>query len=218
MQPSSITFTILTHDEGRCIKSLVKKIESQMWGNDSIVLVDDESTDLDTIDVLEYYKREYYQENAAKINKIRVYDHPLNDDFAAQKNFAATFAYTDYIVNIDADEDITDTFVIDLKQILMHNPNVDVFLIPRRNRVSGLTNEWIERWGWNVNSEGLINWPDHQWRVYKNLPEIKYINKVHETLSGHKCMGILPDYLAINHDKTIEKQISQNNKYNSIQQ
>ena len=36
--------------------------------------------------------------------------------------------------------------------------------------------------GWNVNDKGWVNWPDYQWRIWKNKPKIKWKNKVHEVL------------------------------------
>ena len=57
------------------------------------------------------------------------------------------------------------------------NNEIDVFLVPRVNTVSNITPEHIQKWGWKVNDEGWVNWPDMQWRLWKNKPEIKLINK-----------------------------------------
>jgi len=102
--------------------------------------------------------------------------------------------------------------------LLEQNPEVEVYLVPRVNTVKGLTDEHIEQWRWNVNSEGWVNWPDYQWRVYKNTPSIKWKNKVHEVLEGFKQYAHLPmeeDY-SLYHPKTIQKQEKQNNYYDSL--
>ncbi len=69
-----------------------------------------------------------------------------------------------------------------------------------------------------MNDKGWIQWPDHQWRIYKNTPEIKWINKIHEVLDGYKSYSNLPeleDY-ALYHPKSLERQEKQNSYYNSL--
>ena len=63
-----------------------------------------------------------------------------------------------------------------------------------------------------------VNWPDYQWRIWKNKPEIKWKNKVHEVLEGHKKYAPLPamEDLCLYHHKTIEKQEKQNNFYEKL--
>jgi hypothetical protein len=70
--------------------------------------------------------------------------------------------------------------------------DIDVIVVPRVNTVEGLTDEHIQKWGWNVNENGWVNWPDYQWRIYKNSNDIKWINKVHEKLDGYKTISNLP--------------------------
>ena len=54
--------------------------------------------------------------------------------------------------------------------------------------------------------------------MYKNLPEIKWKNKVHERLEGYKQFAYLPmeEEWAIYHPKTIERQKKQNNYYETL--
>ena len=105
-----------------------------------------------------------------------------------------------------------------LPLLIEQNPDVEVYLVPRVNEVKGLTDEHVIKWGWNVNSEGWVNWPDYQWRIYKNVPNIKWKNKVHEQLTGFVQYANLPmeeDY-SLYHPKTIERQIKQNEYYNTL--
>jgi hypothetical protein len=104
-----------------------------------------------------------------------------------------------------------------LPSILESNPEVDVYLVPRINTVSGLTEEHIQKWRWNVEDD-RINFPDYQWRIYRNDKSIKWINKVHERLDGFKQYTALPpeDEFCLLHPKTIEKQEKQNNFYNTL--
>lgn len=43
-----------------------------------------------------------------------------------------------------------------------------------------------------MNDRGWVNFPDYQARIYRNDPEIKWVNKVHEVITGAKVIGRLP--------------------------
>lgn len=138
--------------------------------------------------------------------------------FADWKNKLTTLCHGDFIFQIDADEIPCTPILETLPLLIEQNPDVDVYLVPRVNEVAGLTDSHIAKWGWNVNSEGWVNWPDYQWRIYKNVPNIKWKNKVHEVLEGFKQYAHLPmeeDY-SLFHPKTIQKQEKQNNYYNTL--
>ena len=124
---------------------------------------------------------------------IRVVFFPLNNNFAAFKNNLTQECKGDYIFQIDADEVPNENLIAVLPDVLEENEDIDVFLIPRVNTVEGLTPEHITKWGWRVNDAGWVNWPDMQWRLWKNKPEIKWVNKVHERLDGFKTYTAMPD-------------------------
>ena len=149
---------------------------------------------------------------------IRVVFFPLNNDFATFKNNLTQECKGDYIFQIDADEIPNENLIAVLPEMLEENNEVDVFLVPRVNTVEGLTPEHIQKWGWRVNDAGWVNWPDYQWRIWKNKPEIKWVNKVHERLDGFKMYTAMPDveYFALYHPKSIEKQEKQNQLYDTI--
>ena len=138
--------------------------------------------------------------------------------FADWKNKLTKYCDGDYIFQIDADE-MPHKFLLDnLPEILEGNQDLEVLLVPRVNTVEGLTQEHIQKWGWNVDEEGKVNWPDYQWRIWKNKPEIKWINKVHERLDGFKTYAPLPDdeSYSLYHPKTIERQEKQNAYYSTL--
>jgi hypothetical protein len=138
--------------------------------------------------------------------------------FANWKNKLNSYCTGDYIFQIDADEIPTKTLIEYLPDIIEGNPTVDVLLVPRINTVEGLTQEHIAKWGWNVISPGWVNFPDYQWRIFKNKPEIKWKNKVHEVLEGHKMLSTLPaeEEYCLFHPKTIDKQEKQNSYYDTL--
>tara|TARA_R110000772_G_scaffold264754_3_gene385554 strand:+ start:80 stop:724 length:645 start_codon:yes stop_codon:yes gene_type:complete len=138
--------------------------------------------------------------------------------FANWKNELSTYCSGDYIMQIDADEYPNKSLLSLLPSILLANPDNDVYLVPRVNTVEGLTLDHQLKWGWNVNEKGWVNWPDYQWRIWKNNSNIKWVNKVHEKLDGFKTYSPLPDQeeLALYHPKSINRQEKQNAYYDTL--
>jgi len=151
-------------------------------------------------------------------NEYYWYKESFNKHFADWKNLLNSKCSGDYIFQIDADEMISETLIQNLPNILEYNPNNEVYLVPRINTVDGLTHEHVAKWGWNVDINGFINFPDYQWRIYKNDPKIVWINKVHERLSGFNTYANLPAAMeyCILHHKTIDRQEKQNNFYDKL--
>lgn len=204
-----ISYAILVSDETEEFNKLLTYLIRIKNDSDEIVVVADESKTNDDI------------KRILKINEalISYYFNPLNNDFASQKNFLFSKCTKDFIVNLDADEFITDEFILNVKQIIDSNPEIEAYWVPRWNEVKGITQEFIHMWRWKIDSSNRINWPDLQMRVVKNTKNIKWIGEVHEQIVGYKTYAVLPlerEY-AIAHIKTIEKQIKQNEFYNTIQ-
>ena len=142
----------------------------------------------------------------------------FKNHFADWKNKLTSLCSGDYIFQIDADELPHSDLITNLPSILENNPNNEVYLVPRVNTVQGLTNEHINNWGWKVDDRKRVNWPDYQWRIWKNITEIKWINKVHERLDGYKTFAALPEAeeFSLSHPKTIERQEKQNKFYDTL--
>ena len=138
--------------------------------------------------------------------------------FADWKNKLTSFCSGDWIFQIDADEIPHKDLIEYLPEIILSNPKNEVIRVPRVNTVFGLTEEYVRQWRWNVNDKGWVNWPDFQWRIWKNHPKIKWVNKVHEILEGYSTYSNLHEVeeYALYHPKDIEKQVKQNNYYNTL--
>tara|TARA_R100001443_G_scaffold109780_1_gene121317 strand:+ start:10611 stop:11231 length:621 start_codon:yes stop_codon:yes gene_type:complete len=143
---------------------------------------------------------------------------PFKNNFGEWKNKLTNMCTGDYIFQIDADEIVTPTMLENLSSILEVNSSVDVFLVPRINTVEGLTQEHINKWRWRVNEKGWVNFPDLQWRIYKNNGKIKWKNKVHEVLEAHTTISQLPhdEEYCLYHPKTIDRQEKQNKFYEKL--
>ena len=193
------------HDE---LLNLITYLKDRIDSEDEIVVVYDQNRVTDEVlNVLDQYKND-------------IHSHPFNfqQNFLENKNFMNSKCSGDYIFQIDADEIPEEFLVQNLKTVLELNP-VDLLISPRKNLVPGLTPEHIQKWGWIVNEQGWVNWPDCQKRIYKNDPSIKWTgHQVHGMVEGYKTYIELPlqEEWSIIHNKTIDRQEKQNERYTKI--
>ena len=150
--------------------------------------------------------------------RFKVIEFPLNGHFSNFKNNLKEHCTGDWIFQIDADELPHKSLIINLKELLKLNPTTEMFMVPRVNTGEGLTQEHINKWRWNVNEKGWVNWPDYQTRIIQNSPKIKWQNKVHEQIIGMSTKGLLPmeEEWCLYHPKDIKRQEMQNNLYDSM--
>ena len=149
---------------------------------------------------------------------LKVIEFPLNGHFANFKNNLKENCSGNWIFQIDADEYPDEYLINVLPNLLEENNDIDVFLVPRINEVLGITPTHLGEWGWNMSDKGWINYPDYQTRILRNTPEIKWHNKVHEVVKGHKKFAMLPtnpEY-SLWHPKEITRQEAQNNFYDNL--
>jgi hypothetical protein len=108
--------------------------------------------------------------------------------------------------------------ITNMHDLLEANKDIDLFFVPRVNTVEGLTDEHIQKWRWNVNEKGWVNWPDVQTRIYRRTSEIEWEGKVHERIKGYNTMTYLPieEDFALYHPKDIQRQEKQNALYETI--
>jgi glycosyltransferase involved in cell wall biosynthesis len=151
-------------------------------------------------------------------DKVRHTTFPLSGNFGAFKNHLKSQCTGDWIFQIDADEYFNPWLIQNLHIMLEQNPTTQVFLLPRINTVEGLTEAHIQKWRWQVNEKGWVNFPDYQTRILQNSPKIQWINKVHEVLYGHTSYGLFPaeEEWCILHHKNIARQEAQNSFYDAI--
>ena len=141
MELINVSFTILTHNETVSLKALIDQLLSTKQKTDEIIIVDDFSDNKETIEILEWAKT---------IVGVSVYYNKLNGNFSEQKNFAASKCINDYIFNIDADELAETKLLESYREILHINPDAEMFLLPRVNKVNGLTLNHVTNWRWNI--------------------------------------------------------------------
>ena len=204
-----ISYALTVCNEEKEIKQLLDFLLKHKRQEDEIcVLLDKPKANLFLLDML--YK---YSSN----DHILLKESAFQGDFSEWKNELNRMCKGDYLFNIDADELPDEHLIQYLPDVLKEN-NVDLIRVPRINTVTGITQEHILKWGWNINDEGYVNFPDYQSRIYRNSPDIKWVGKVHEYISGYKTIAQLPSifYYSLYHPKTIEKQEQQNSLYNTL--
>ena len=201
----SISYAITACDEHAELDRLLNQLNTIISPEDEIIVqLDSENFTQEVERIVEKYSK-----------TTRIY-FALNGDFATFKNNLKKHCTKEYIFFIDADEYLSEDLLTDLKLIISENIHTQLFLIPRINTVEGLTQEHIQKWGWNVNDKGWVNFPDHQTRIVKNEPEITWKNKVHEQLTGFKLYASFPlDYCLV-HPKDIKRQERQNDFYSKL--
>lgn len=200
-----ISYAVTVCNELTEIERLLTQLLSQKHSEDEIVVLYDNNG---TKEVLDYLQT---------VEGIKLVWDNFDGHFADWKNKLTALCTGDFIFQIDADEYLPDECVDLMHQILESNPEVDLYFVPRINTVSGLTEEHIQKWGWNV-VNGRVNYPDYQTRIYRKNQEIKWKNKVHEHIDGYKQYTVLPavDALSLIHPKTIERQEKQNSYYETL--
>ena len=206
-----ISYAITVCNEFVEIQKLVNFIRANKRQQDEIVILFDQKNG--TPEIASWLTK---QNKYPNVQFWRGLD--FNGHFANWKNQLTEYCSGDYIFQIDADEMPHDIFIEKLPEILESNPDNEVYLVPRVNTVTGLTQEHINKWRWNVDAEDRINWPDYQWRIWKNKPEIRWKNKVHEVLDGYKTYAPLPakEELSLYHLKGIDRQEKQNAYYDTL--
>jgi glycosyltransferase involved in cell wall biosynthesis len=194
------------HEEIRRLLTLL--VENKREEDEIVVQSDMGNTTADVYKVL-------YDEFPDKIKHVQF---PLKGNFGAFKNNLKSHCIGEWIFQIDADEYFSAEFIQNLHLILQQNPETHVFLLARINTVEGITDQHIQKWRWQVNEKGWINFPDWQPRILQNSPKINWANKVHEVLVGHTTYGFLPteEEYCILHHKNIARQEAQNSLYDTI--
>lgn len=209
-----LSYLITVHNEDNTLIKLLERLINSKFEDDEIVVLDDFSDNPKTIEILKQAS-----------SKIRVIKHKLDNDYGTHKNFGNEQCNGDWIFQIDADERPSETLIFNIREIISTNENVEMIYVPRINDFIGVTSDIAKNWGWRLtpspicNNRLVVNWPDFQSRIYRRNPEkIKWDRRLHEKIVGYDKYAFLPDDedLALYHDKTIDKQIETNLRYNKL--
>jgi hypothetical protein len=207
-----LTFAITVCNEKQ---EVIKLISTLVHNKFPIVVLWDMNSDIEVWNQLAKLKLMFPQ--------ISLYARPFDNDFAEHKNYLNSKCNTEWILQLDADELLTDSLLDWLEnKLCLYDDRYKLFFIPRMNIVKGITPEYVESQGWKYQNqrEDWVQWPDYQGRLYRNLPEIKWAGKVHERIAGIKLSEAIGFDQNIDkcliHVKSFYKQKSQNELYSKI--
>ena len=207
-----ISYAITVCNEHKEIEKLLTFLFEHKRPEDQVVVqVDKENGTHKVIDICEKY------ENKSLI-EYKLHEYSLNKNFAQYKNNLNQQCDGNWIFQIDADEIPNEYLLEALPFILEANDDTEAFWVPRINTVAGITDGHVAKWGWKVNEDGWVNFPDWQMRIYRNSEGIYWIKPVHEQLKGYTKFANLPaeEKFALYHPKDIGRQEKQNAFYETI--
>ena len=198
-----ISYGITVCNEHAELDKLLSVISPYVAGGDEIVILQDTGKNADLSDLY------------GKYSLKNVHMGKFEGDFSKWKNLLNSYCSGDFIFQLDADEYPSEELLRDIHRILDSDPSVDLYAVPRKNTVAGLTKADLKRWRW-VEKDGLLNWPDYQMRIFRNNGSIRWEKVVHEKPVGYTRKMNLPDECCLVHDKTIARQTAQNALYDSL--
>jgi glycosyltransferase involved in cell wall biosynthesis len=120
MKKIKLTAVILTKNEE---KNIIRCLNSLKFC-DQVVIVDDDSEDK-TIELIKKAKFPF---------EIKIFKHKLNGDFASARNFGMEKTGGEWILFIDADEEVTKELADEIKEtVVQNNSNFFAYHIKRRD-------------------------------------------------------------------------------------
>lgn len=144
---------------------------------------------------------------------------PKPFDFGHRRNLLTGLCHADWILQLDADEYMSDQLARAIPDVIDSNPFIAAYSIARHNHLIGSKTKvrnYCEKQNWHYDLSHRVNYPDRQLRLYRNSPEIYFVGKVHETLCSVRELGQIPESCFIIHTKTLAAQIKANKLYASL--
>lgn len=180
----TISVAIITHNEA---ENIARSLASVAWA-DEIVIIDSGSTDA-TVEIASHH--------GAKISSEEW------RGFAAQKNFAITRCTSDWILSLDADEEVSPALATEIKTQI-NAPTADAYFLPRRNFFLG---RWMRRGGY---------YPDAKLRLFRRGKAAFEARTVHETLQTSAQTATLHNDLLHHAYPTLASYIEHMNRYSTL--
>ena len=207
-----ISYAITVCNEHKEIEKLLTFLFEHKRPEDQVVVqMDKDNVTQEVINVCEKFE-------GHRASEYSLLQFSLNKNFAAYKNNLSRSCAGNWIFQIDADEIPNEYLIEALPFILEANEDTEAFWVPRVNTVAGITDEHVAKWGWRVDDQGWVNFPDWQMRIYQNNEDIYWVKPVHEQLRGYTKFANLPaeEKYALYHPKNIGRQEKQNAFYDTI--
>jgi glycosyltransferase involved in cell wall biosynthesis len=167
--------------------NLPRTLESVSWAQE-IVAVDSGSTDA-TVEI-------------ARAAGARVFEEAWKG-FAGQKNSAIAHATGEWVLSLDADEEVSPELAREMQALLAGEPQFSAYRVPRLNHFLGRA---LRHGGY---------WPDPKLRLFRRGAARFRARPVHETMEANGPVGQLKGHLIHHCYPTLEDYIEHINRYSS---
>jgi glycosyltransferase involved in cell wall biosynthesis len=181
----TVSVALITKNEEA---NLRRTLESVRWASE-IVIVDSGSTD-GTAEVAREFGAKFLVE-------------PWRG-FGAQKNFAIAQCTGEWVLSLDADEEVSPELSQEIQALLGGSPDAEGYFVPRRNFFLG---RWIRRGGYS---------PDPKLRLFRRGAAQFEERAVHETMQCSGRTGRLRGSLLHHAYPTLESYIEHMNRYSTL--
>jgi glycosyltransferase involved in cell wall biosynthesis len=183
--PLTLSVAIITKNEEA---NLARTLESVRWANE-IVIVDCGSTDR-TAEIARGFDAKFFVEEWK--------------GFGAQKNSAIARCTGDWVLALDADEEVSPLLAEEIRSLLAGSPIHEAYFLPRRNLFLG---RWIRRGGY---------YPDAKLRLFRNGTARFEESVVHETVRPEGPAGHLRGDLIHHAYPSLDSYIEHMNRYSAL--
>jgi glycosyltransferase involved in cell wall biosynthesis len=185
-----LSVVIITYNEeanlGRTLESVRPLVAN---GKGEIIVVDSGSTDR-TLEI-------------AKSHGAKVFVEEWKG-YAAQKNSAIDKASNNWVLSLDADEEVSSRLAEDISALLKSTSKPSGFFIPRKNMFLG---RWIRHGGF---------WPDPKLRLFDRTSGGFEDRPVHETVEFRALAAEMQSALLHHSYPTLSDYIEHMNRYSSL--
>ena len=194
-----ISAIVLTKNEEKNIERCLKSLDFC----DEIIVVDDYSTDK-TLEKIQ--KLEVKSQNLK--SKVKIFKRQLEKDFAQQRNFGLSKVSNEWILFVDADEEVTQELKNEINRLdpRLHGDDINAYFIKRRDYFWNKELKYGEVK--KVREKGIV-------RLVKK-DSGKWMGSVHEVFHTAKNIGRLNGFLNHYPHPTLKEFINDINYYSSI--
>jgi glycosyltransferase involved in cell wall biosynthesis len=183
--PLTLSVAIITKNEEA---NLPRTLASVRWAEE-IVIVDDGSTDR-TPEIAREFGAKFFIEEWK--------------GFAAQKNSAIAKGSSDWVLSLDADEEVSAELAQEVRALLTGQPRQEAYFLPRQNFFLG---RWIRHGGY---------YPDPKLRLFRRGSALFEESAVHETIRSTGPAGRLRGDLIHHAYPSLDNYIEHMNRYSAL--
>jgi len=183
--PNTLSVVLITLNEAA---NLPRTLASVRWATE-IVVVDSGSTDA--------------TQEIARNAGARVFEEPWKG-FAAQKNSAIARATGDWVLSLDADEEVSPALAREIQALIAAGSPLSAYRVPRLNHFLGRP---LRHGGY---------WPDPKLRLFRRGAARFEERLVHETMQAAGPVGRLKAPLLHHCYPTLQDYIEHMNRYSTV--